>query len=121
MEPLRGRKPSEMLASMLELCPRGRKTSIFFTHLFLERLPAKLRSTLGEDDHQNVKAQAKKADVVVLARYEDQFLGLRGRRLMWMSLLRWQLSLPVAQDVVPSLVGVEALPGKAASSLAVSK
>ncbi len=50
---------------MLELCPRGRKTSIFFTHLFLERLPAKLRSTLGEDDHQNVKAQSKKADALL--------------------------------------------------------
>jgi hypothetical protein len=54
MEPLGGRKPSELLASMLELCPRGHETSIFFTHLFLERLPAKLRITLGEDDHQNV-------------------------------------------------------------------
>jgi hypothetical protein len=47
---------------MLELCPRGHETSIFFTHLFLERLPAELRITLGEDDHQNVRALAKKAD-----------------------------------------------------------
>jgi hypothetical protein len=64
MEPLGGRKPSELLASMLELCPRGHKTSIFFTHLFLERLPAELRITLGEDDHQNVRALAKKADAL---------------------------------------------------------
>jgi hypothetical protein len=62
MEPLGGWKPSELLASMLELCPRGHETSIFFTHLFLERLPAELRITLGEDDHQNVRALAKKAD-----------------------------------------------------------
>ncbi len=62
MEPLVGRKPSELLASMLEFCPRGHETSIFFTHLFLERLPAELQITLGEDDHQNVRALAKKAD-----------------------------------------------------------
>jgi uncharacterized membrane protein YgcG len=64
MEPLGGRKPSELLASMLELCPRGHETSIFFTHLFLERLLAELRITLGEDDHQNVRALAKKADAL---------------------------------------------------------
>jgi hypothetical protein len=64
MEPLGGRKPSELLASMLELCPRVHETSIFFIHLFLERLPAKLQITLGKDDHQNVRALAKKADTL---------------------------------------------------------
>jgi hypothetical protein len=64
MVPLGGRKPSELLASMLELCPRGHESSIFFTHLFLERLPAELRITLGEDDHQNMRALAKKADTL---------------------------------------------------------
>jgi hypothetical protein len=62
MEPLGGRKPSELLAAMLELCPRGHETSIFFTHLFLERLPAELRIMLGEDNHQNPRDVAKKAD-----------------------------------------------------------
>jgi hypothetical protein len=62
MEPLGGRKPSELLAAMLELCPRGPETSIFFTHLFLERLPAELRIMLGEDDHQNPRDVAMKAD-----------------------------------------------------------
>jgi hypothetical protein len=64
MEPLGGRKLSELLASMLELCPRGRETSIFFTHFFLERLSAELQITLGEDDHQNVQALAKKAEAL---------------------------------------------------------
>jgi hypothetical protein len=64
MEPLGERKPSKLLASMLELCPRGHETSIFFTHLFLERLPAELRITLEEDDHQNVRALAEKADAL---------------------------------------------------------
>ncbi len=49
---------------MLELCPQGHETSIFFTHLFLERLPAELQITSGEDDHQNVRALAKKADAL---------------------------------------------------------
>jgi hypothetical protein len=62
MEPLGGRKPSELLAAMLELCPRGHETRIFFTHLFLERLPAELRIMLGEDNHQNPRDVAKKAD-----------------------------------------------------------
>jgi hypothetical protein len=64
MELLGGRKPSELLASMLELCPQGHETSIFFMHLFLERIPAELQITLGEDDHQNVRALAKKAEAL---------------------------------------------------------
>ncbi len=64
MKPLGGRKTSELLASILELCPRGHETSIFFTDLFLERLPAELRITLGEDNHQNVRGLAKKADAL---------------------------------------------------------
>jgi hypothetical protein len=33
-------------------------------HLFLVRLTAELRITLGEDDHQNVWALAKKANAL---------------------------------------------------------
>jgi hypothetical protein len=62
MEQLGGRKPSELLAAMLEICPRGHESSIFFTHLFLERLPAELRIMLGEDNHQTLRDVAKKAD-----------------------------------------------------------
>ena len=47
MEPLGGRRPSELLTAMLDSCPRGQETNIFFTHLFLERLPAELRIMLG--------------------------------------------------------------------------
>ncbi len=57
MEPLGGRKLSELLASTLELCPRGRETSIFL-------LSAELQITPGEDDHQNVQALAKKAEAL---------------------------------------------------------
>ena len=55
MGDLGARRPSELLAPMLELCPRRQETSLFFTHLFLCRLPAELRIMLGEDDHQDVR------------------------------------------------------------------
>jgi hypothetical protein len=45
---------------MLELCSQG----IFFTCSFLERLPAELRITLREYDHQNMLTLAKKADAL---------------------------------------------------------
>ena len=53
MGDLGARRPSELLAAMLELCPRGQETSLFFTHLFLCQLPAELRIMLGEDDYQD--------------------------------------------------------------------
>ena len=59
---LGARQPSELLAAMLELCPRGQETSLFFTHLYLCRLPAELRIMLGEDDHQDVRLLITKAD-----------------------------------------------------------
>jgi hypothetical protein len=49
MEPLGGRKPSELMAHMLELCPRGQEKNEFFLFLFLQRLPRELRVLLGDD------------------------------------------------------------------------
>jgi hypothetical protein len=62
MEPLGARKPSELLAAMLELSPRGQEGNIYFTHLFLRLLPRELRIMLGEDDHQDPRPLAEKAD-----------------------------------------------------------
>ena len=47
---------------MLEVCLRGQETNIFFTRLFLCRLPAELRIMLGEDNHQDVRSLVAKAD-----------------------------------------------------------
>ena len=52
----------ELLAAMLEACPRGQETNIFFTHLFLCWLPAELRIMLGEEYHQDVRNLVVKAD-----------------------------------------------------------
>jgi len=62
MGPLGGRRPSELLTAMLEYCPRGEECNTFFTHLFLQRLPAELRILLGEDDHRDPRPLAAKAD-----------------------------------------------------------
>jgi hypothetical protein len=49
VEPLGARKPSDLLAQMLELCPRGEEKSPFFIFLFLQRLPKELRVLLGDE------------------------------------------------------------------------
>jgi len=62
MDNLGSRRPSELLAHMLEVCPAGEERSMFFAYLFLHRLPQDLRIMLGDDDHQEVHVLARKAD-----------------------------------------------------------
>jgi hypothetical protein len=46
IEPLGGRRPSELMAAMLELCPHGHKSSPFFAYLFLQRLLREIHELL---------------------------------------------------------------------------
>ena len=62
MDGLGERRPSELLAHMLENCPTGEDKTKFFAFFFLHRLPQELRIMLGEDDHADVHAVAAKAD-----------------------------------------------------------
>jgi hypothetical protein len=62
LEPLGGRKPTELLAEMMELCPRGQESNMFFLFLFLQRLPRELRMMLDEDDQMTPRQLAAKAD-----------------------------------------------------------
>jgi hypothetical protein len=62
MEALGGRKPSELLAQMLELCPRGEEKNPFFLFLFLQRLPRELRVLLGDEALEEPRDLADKAD-----------------------------------------------------------
>jgi hypothetical protein len=132
MEPLGGRKPSELLAAMLELCPRGHETSIFFTHLFLERLPAELRILLCEDDHQNPRDVAKKADslwalhkmnlvpgAAVASVEGSSSVDASSLHLQWPLLdpRRWQRSPPAGQVAVVGDPGVEAVEAAGADPL----
>jgi hypothetical protein len=62
MPPLGSRKPSEMMAAMLEVCPRGEEKTDLFACLILQRLPRELRVLLARVDHKDPKALADHAD-----------------------------------------------------------
>ena len=62
MDSLGGRKPSELLADMMEMCPAGQEGNVFFVGLFLQRLPREIRVLLSHDDHSNLRVLAAKAD-----------------------------------------------------------
>jgi hypothetical protein len=62
VEPLGGRRPSELLATMLEICPREHENCPFFRFAFLQRLPREIRVLLAEEDAAELRATAEKAD-----------------------------------------------------------
>ncbi len=62
--PLGGRKPSELLNIMLELCPAGEWETEFFRANFLQRLPEKIRMLLL-DDQEELPVVAARADRLV--------------------------------------------------------
>jgi hypothetical protein len=55
-------KPSELLAEMLRLCPRGQENSLFFTYLFLHHLPRELQVLLTDVDHNDRRLLSERAD-----------------------------------------------------------
>ena len=61
-EPLGERRPSELLSEMLELVHPGKERTRLFAMLFLRCLPPAVRLQLTEDDHEDVRALAEKAD-----------------------------------------------------------
>ncbi len=62
LPPLGAQKPSELLAEMLRLCPRGQESSLFFTYLFLHWLPRELRVLLTDVDHNDRRLLSERAD-----------------------------------------------------------
>jgi hypothetical protein len=62
MPVLGARKPSDLMAAMLEVCPRGEEKTELFACLFLQRLPREIRVLLSEADHKDPKALAAQAD-----------------------------------------------------------
>jgi hypothetical protein len=62
MPPLGNRKPSDLMAAMLEICPRGEEKTDLFACLFLQRLPREIRILLADADHKDPKLLAEKAD-----------------------------------------------------------
>ena len=64
MPPLGSRKPSQLMAAMLELCPTGQDKLPFFTCCFLQRLPRELRILLSEADMTDLKRLTEQADAL---------------------------------------------------------
>jgi hypothetical protein len=62
MPPLGSRKPSKMMVTMLETCPRGEEKTNLFACIFLQRLPREIRVLLARVDHKDPKELAKQAD-----------------------------------------------------------
>jgi hypothetical protein len=60
LEPLGGRKPSELMAAMQKLRPP--KDEHFFIYHFLQRLPKEVRILLAHDDFSDTRKLAEKAD-----------------------------------------------------------
>jgi hypothetical protein len=50
VEPLGSRRPSDLLATMLELCPREHESCPFFCFTFLQKLPQEIRVLLAKED-----------------------------------------------------------------------
>jgi hypothetical protein len=62
MDSLGGRKPSDLLHKVMEVCPTGYEKSPFFAFLFLQQLPRELRIMLVEDYVDDLLAISLKAD-----------------------------------------------------------
>ncbi len=56
------RKPSQVLASMLSVCPSGMELQPVFQYLFLQQLPQRQRTLLGEQERGYIRALATLAD-----------------------------------------------------------
>ncbi len=56
-------KPSELLAEMMCLCPRGQENNAFFNCLFLNKLPRELRILLSESEMADKQALGTRADL----------------------------------------------------------
>ncbi len=68
MPALGDRKPTQLLAAMIEACPRGQEDSVFMSALFLRKLPADVKILLAQMDHTRLKE---------LATATDQLLAMR--------------------------------------------
>jgi hypothetical protein len=62
LQPLAAQKPSELLAEMLRLCPRGQENNAFF-NCFLNKLPRELRILLSEAHMADKQALGARADL----------------------------------------------------------
>ena len=121
-EPLGYGPPLEHLSEMLELVHPGEERTRLFSMLFLRRLPAAVRLQLTEDDHEDVRSLADKADrcaasihrhqqllPVFAACAEEQRGAVRLRRSCCEFFQRWSV-LPVVPQRPKPLQGWQRRP-----------
>jgi hypothetical protein len=70
MEPLNGRKPTELLAAMLRFRPK--EDYHFFAYHFLQRMPREVRVLLARDCSKDIRALAEKADELMALHLPQQ-------------------------------------------------
>ena len=62
MPPLGDRRPSQLLADLLEFCPAGEENTAFFRAIFVQRLPSDMQALLDGLEEGDLKELAQKAD-----------------------------------------------------------
>jgi hypothetical protein len=62
MPPLGDRRPSQLLADLLQACPPGEQKTAFFRAAFIKRLPAELQVHLSGSESVELKELAQRAD-----------------------------------------------------------
>jgi hypothetical protein len=70
MEPLGGRKPTELLTVMAKYRPKD--DHHFFAYFFLQRLPREIRILLARDCSKDIQALAEKADELMALHIPQQ-------------------------------------------------
>ena len=62
MPALGDRRPSQLLAAMLEYCPKGESDSAFFRASYFCRLPKEIRVLMADEVNRNLKDLASRVD-----------------------------------------------------------
>jgi hypothetical protein len=65
LPPFGDRKPSGVLAEMLEYCPAGESSAAVFAFLYLQWLPREIRVLFSENDSADMRAIVEKADRLI--------------------------------------------------------
>jgi hypothetical protein len=68
------RRPSQLLADLLQLCPPGEQNTAFFRASFLQRLPASIQVHLAHTDTLGSKELAQRADQLTLTNSRPEAL-----------------------------------------------
>jgi hypothetical protein len=61
------RRPSQLLADLLQLCPAGEQSTAFFRGSFMKRLPSEIQVHLSQCETTNLKELAQRADQLWLS------------------------------------------------------